>query len=741
MDVRPLNYFEQAPDEMCKFELFGLTNASMVPVMITMTPAAAAAIGIQKQPQPQAVPLGSVPGATTITAAGLSIPVASQIPIQTTHATAAGSIPIVPANYSREHLQQLNTSSGSGGDDIGGGVIFQKSDYDHHYYPYHQYQHHPLLATQHYPPPQQHQANLLQTKPLHCGETTTIPTPTPQMISSSTSCIPKPFNGTEDPVGGESGCNTYEGGSLMSGGCGAGCTALIIGIGIGGGGGSSSASGGGNNVGGSSGSARLTAEDESKKPPCKCTYMSFENFADYQTTGFGGLPDVTEHSNIRRSITRQDSLANSESTDAASLQKSKKQIKPAPSKRKYCVFSFSVIVTLMLIAIVAILLYQFLLRTPNRNSHDQRLKIVRKILKDIPLIDGHNNLAWNIRKYSHNSLDILDRTHKDVEEASIWQRPWWSQTDIPRLKEGLVGAQVWSVYVPCEAQGLDAVQIALEQIDIIHRFAEQYPKELTLAASSQEILAAHQKGQLASLIGIEGGHALGSSLGVLRSLHSLGARYVTLTNQCDTSWAGSSSMSMDKGLSAFGKAIIKEMNRLGMMIDLSHSSDATVRDVLELTRAPVIFSNSVARSICNSSRNIPDQILRAVADNGGLIMISFDSQHVSCDETSTLHDVIAHIKYIRSIAGIQHIGIGARYDGMQSPPVGLEDVSKYPNLLATLLEDSNWSEEDISMLAGRNFLRVLSSVENVRDYWKRAAIPPLEVTEPLKKSQCTYMSS
>lgn len=298
-----------------------------------------------------------------------------------------------------------------------------------------------------------------------------------------------------------------------------------------------------------------------------------------------------------------------------------------------------------------------------------------------------------------------------------------------------------SAFVPCEAQGLDAVQLALEQIDIIHRFTELYPTDFVLAVSSQEILSAHKKGILASLIGIEGGHALGSSLGVLRSLHALGARYLTLTHQCDTPWAGSSYMSMDKGLTLFGKAVIKEMNRLGMMIDLSYSSDATARDVLEVTRAPVIFSHSVARSICNSTRNIPDDILRAVADNGGLIMISFDSQYISCEDSSTIDDVIAHIKYIRSIVGIQHIGIGAGFDGLTNPPKGLEDVSKYPNLFAALLKDNNWSEEDIAMLAGKNFLRVLKSVENVRDYWKRAMIPPVEVTEPIKKSHCTYMSS
>lgn len=298
-----------------------------------------------------------------------------------------------------------------------------------------------------------------------------------------------------------------------------------------------------------------------------------------------------------------------------------------------------------------------------------------------------------------------------------------------------------SAYVPCEAQGLDAVQLALEQIDIIRRLTDMYQQDTVLVQSSADIQTAQRHGLMASLIGIEGGHAIGSSLGVLRSFYSLGARYLSLTHKCDVSWASSSSALIDTGLTQFGKAVVREMNRLGMMIDLSYSSDTTARDVLQATRAPVIFSHSGARQLCNSTRNVPDDILRLVAENGGLIMISFDSEDVTCGRQARLKDVVDHIKYIRAIAGIQHIGLGAGYDSIELPPIGLEDVSKYPDLLATLLEDPNWSEEDIAMLAGKNFLRIMETVENVREFWKRAAITPIEQTEPQPKTQCTYMSS
>ncbi|KAH8261132.1 hypothetical protein KR044_003889 [Drosophila immigrans] len=537
-------------------------------------------------------------------------------------------------------------------------------------------------------------------------------------------------------------------------------------------------------------------EQHIKHCSCSCNHMGYGNSMDYQTTGFGGLPDVTEHSNIRRTLSRQNSISNSDSGgEIASIQKSKvygsamtggvvvgsdiagialdtksptslasaassaagasgktKGGKSAArkgrnnsgaahkSRRGSWMVALTLVSAICLLAIAATLAYQHFFMSPSRNSHAQRLRIVRRILREVPLVDGHNNFAWNVRKYAHSSLELVHLSH-DLDHKSMWSRPAWAQTDMERLKQGLVGVQVWSAYVPCEAQGLDAVQLALEQIDIVRRLSDMYARETVLATSSQDIVATHRRGLLASLIGIEGGHTIGSSLGVLRSFYSLGARYLSLTHRCDVSWAGSSASPLEQGLTPFGKAIVREMNRLGMMIDLSHSSDATARDVLQVTRAPVIFSHSAARQLCNSTRNVPDDILRLVAENGGLIMLSFDPEDVACGRQARLQDVIEHIKYVRAIAGIQHIGLGAGYDGIEMPPLGLEDVSKYPELLAALLEDHNWSEEDVAMLAGRNFLRIMETVETVRDYWKRAAIQPIEQAEPQPKTQCTYMSS
>lgn len=378
-----------------------------------------------------------------------------------------------------------------------------------------------------------------------------------------------------------------------------------------------------------------------------------------------------------------------------------------------------------------------------RDTPQARLDVVRRLLREAPLVDGHNDLAWNVRKFMHNRIAGLNLS-ADLARIEPWARSQWSHTDIPRLRAGLVGAQFWSAYVPCGAQHMDAVQLTLEQIDVIKRLIELHPQHLGLVTGSRELLEAHRSGRIASLIGVEGGHSLGNSLAVLRSLYGLGARYLTVTHACDTPWAGAAGG--DRGLSAFGRTVIREMNRLGMLVDLSHTAATTARDALNTSHAPVVFSHSGAMAVCNSSRNVPDDILRMVADNGGVVMVNFFSQLVTCNDSATMKDVIGHINHIRKVAGVDHVGIGAGYDGINVTPAGLEDVSRYPHLLAELLADPSWSERDVMKLAGLNVVRVLGRVEEVRDKWRLAAVLPAEevpppATTPDGAPSCTYMLS
>ncbi|CAL8087008.1 unnamed protein product [Orchesella dallaii] len=356
-------------------------------------------------------------------------------------------------------------------------------------------------------------------------------------------------------------------------------------------------------------------------------------------------------------------------------------------------------------------------------SPQERLTAVQKILREVPLVDGHNDLPWNIRKFVHNQIQDFNFS-SDLRKVEPWSRSTWSHTDLLRLQEGMVGCQLWSAYVPCGAQHLDAVQLTLEQIDVIRRLSEKYSHALEFVTSSQEIVSAHRRGKIASMVGIEGGHSLGNSIAVLRMFYSLGARYLTLTHTCNTPWADCSSMDepgqktkisglKEFGLRDFGKKVIKEMNRLGMVVDLSHVSVQTMKDALNESRAPVIFSHSSAHSICNSTRNVPDDILRLLSINGGLVMVNFYNYFITCNESASIGDVIDHINHIRSVAGVDHVGIGAGFDGINFTPRGLEDVSKYPNLFSKLIEDPRWSTEDLKKLAGKNFLRVFRRVEEV----------------------------
>ncbi|CAB3372916.1 Hypothetical predicted protein [Cloeon dipterum] len=379
---------------------------------------------------------------------------------------------------------------------------------------------------------------------------------------------------------------------------------------------------------------------------------------------------------------------------------------------------------------------------------EARLQVVQRILSDAPLVDGHNDLAWNLRRRRQNKLFDF-KFNSDLKGDPSWTGgTLWSQTDLNRMQKGLVSAQFWSAYVPCGSQYLDSVQLTLEQIDVIIRLVEKYPKHLQMATTAEEIESAHRAGKIASLIGVEGGHSLGSSLAILRTLYQLGVRYLTLTHACNTPWADSSMvdeatlghkssdqdedepplmpLSDHDGLSDFGKLVIQEMNRLGMMVDLSHVSARTMDAAIKVTKAPVIFSHSGAQAICNSTRNVPDSILSKLALNGGIVMVSFFNQFLNCKEKATLKDVIAHINHIRNMAGVNHVGLGAGFDGITQVPEGLEDVSKYPMLLAELARDRRWSAEDIKKLAGGNLVRVMRETARIRGDMERAKIAPHE---------------
>ena len=360
----------------------------------------------------------------------------------------------------------------------------------------------------------------------------------------------------------------------------------------------------------------------------------------------------------------------------------------------------------------------------------------------VPLIDGHNDLPWQIRR----------KANRDVWSIDINEPQPDFHTDIPRLREGMVGAQFWSVYVPVSMQGKEATRATMEEIDIVYQMIERYPDTFQLATTADEVEAAFAAGKIASMMGIEGGHSIDSSLGALRMFHLLGVRYMTLTHSRNIPWADSATdtMAVD-GLTEFGNEVVREMNRLGMLVDLSHVSPATMRDALDVTEAPVIFSHSSALAVCNHVRNAPDDVLERLVDNGGVIMVTFVPGYISeetrlhgvkrneererlasmpgsTDESvaegiaawneanptppATLAQVADHIDHIRDVAGIDHIGIGGDYDGISSLPVGLEDVSTYPMLTAELVR-RGYSDEDIMKILGRNVLRVMRDAEAV----------------------------
>ncbi|QTC91817.1 dipeptidase [Brevundimonas goettingensis] len=367
---------------------------------------------------------------------------------------------------------------------------------------------------------------------------------------------------------------------------------------------------------------------------------------------------------------------------------------------------------------------------------------VLEILKTTPLIDGHNDLPWALREKHSNDPYAVDLT-TDLTATGL-------HTDIPRLRAGGVGGQLWSVYVPADITPAEAVKETFEQIDTVRRIVAAHPDVFELATTAADIERIHKAGKIASLIGMEGGYSIDDSLGLLREFQAAGARYMTLTHSKTTSWADSATDAPKwGGLNPFGEAVVHEMNRIGMMVDLSHVSEETMLDAIRVSEAPVIFSHSSARGVTNNRRNVPDRVLRLMPANGGIVMVTFVPGFVSAaiadwnrqmgEEATrlgvdpgaepldpalaawaeahprphaTVADVVAHIQHVREVAGIDHVGLGGDFDGVESLPDGITGVDAYPEILAALMA-AGWSEADIRKLAGENLLRVMRAVEAV----------------------------
>lgn len=366
----------------------------------------------------------------------------------------------------------------------------------------------------------------------------------------------------------------------------------------------------------------------------------------------------------------------------------------------------------------------------------QALNHAQEILRTTPLIDGHNDLPWVIR----------EDTNGDVAAFNLQQRNDFD-TDIPRLREGMLGAQFWSVWIPGESSAADAARLQMEQIDTALQMIELHPETFELALSADDIERVFADGKIASLLGMEGGYGINNSLAALRNYFRLGVRYMTLTHNVSLDWADAAlGEQRHDGLTDFGREVVAEMNRIGMMVDIAHTSPATMHDVLDVAKAPLIFSHAAAKALVDHPRNVPDDVLRRLPDNGGIVMVTFIPSFLSkpvwemeellwetdaametvrefrdiwleYDERvgavrASIDDVIRHIEHVRDVAGIDHVAIGSDYWGMPDMPIGVEDVSGFPNLFAALIE-RGWSDEDLRKLAGENTLRLMREVEAV----------------------------
>jgi membrane dipeptidase len=366
---------------------------------------------------------------------------------------------------------------------------------------------------------------------------------------------------------------------------------------------------------------------------------------------------------------------------------------------------------------------------------------IRRLLDAAPVVDGHNDLPWRLRCRAQAAglagWAAADHIDHDLSGDGF-------HTDLPRLRAGGVGAQFWSVYVPCEVPGHEAVTATLEQIDLVHRMVARHPADLALATTADEVEKARGEGRVASLLGAEGGHCIADSLGALRAFHRLGVRYLTLTHNVNTAWADSATDEpAHGGLTDFGRDVVREMNRLGMLVDLSHVAPATMHAALDVSAAPAFFSHSSARARCDHPRNVPDDVLRRVAETAGIVMVTFvpgflteecrawmaeaiaaeavmipgagagaseawlrEHPRPPCDAA----DVADHVDHVRAVAGVDCVGLGGDFDGVGSLPDGLPDVTGYPALLAELAR-RGWTDADLGKLTWHNAIRVLRATE------------------------------
>ncbi|MDZ4863123.1 MAG: dipeptidase [Gemmatimonadota bacterium] len=409
-------------------------------------------------------------------------------------------------------------------------------------------------------------------------------------------------------------------------------------------------------------------------------------------------------------------------------------------------------------ALVALALISFPIAVAAQSEAD--LAHARRLIASTILVDGHNDLPWEIRTTKAAPRDV---------EAYDLRTPRPKHTDLARLAAGGVGAQFWSIYIPGEIRDSGFARVQLEQFDIARRMIAKYPDRLRFATSSEDILRARKEKRIASLLGMEGGHAIENSLGALRSYYELGARYMTLTHNVTLAWADAAlGEEIHGGLTPFGREVVREMNRLGMLVDLSHVSPAVMSNVLDVTEAPVIFSHSSSRALTDHKRNVPDSILARLPKNGGVVMVTFvpsfvsnavrlaedaaDSARAAIEKTvtdtveqgrlmreytvahpmphATLADVADHIEHVRTVASVDNVGIGSDFDGIEFGPDGLEDTSKFPFLFAELIH-RGWSDADLRKLAGENVLRAFRQAERVSQRLRQSRPPSTATIEQL----------